>query len=60
MPFKSRMQIKKFAEMVKQGTMSKQEFHKWLNETPDPSDLPDRVTDRPESKKKDGWKDLKT
>lgn len=43
MPFKSKAQIAKFGEMVKQGKMKQSEFDKWMGETKDPHKLPDRV-----------------
>ena len=42
-PLKSKAQLGKFAELVKSGQMSKDEFHKWLNETPDIKKLPERA-----------------
>ena len=38
------MQVAKFAELVKQGEMSKTTFHEWLDATPSVEKLPDRVT----------------
>lgn len=43
MPFKSKAQLAKFASMVKAGTMSKDDFHKWLDETPSVEALPEKV-----------------
>jgi hypothetical protein len=41
MPFKSHAQRRKFAELVKQGKMSKETFEEWNKETP--AQMPDRV-----------------
>lgn len=43
MPLKSKAQLRKFAEMVKQGKMSQNEFQKWLDDTPQIDKLPDRA-----------------
>ncbi len=43
MPFKSQAQVRKFGELVKQGKMTKQEFQKWLKETPNIKKLPQKV-----------------
>lgn len=43
MPFKSKAQIKKFGELVKQGKMQQSEFDKWMSETPDAHKLPERL-----------------
>lgn len=43
MPFRSKSQIAKFAELVKQGKMSQAKFDEWLEETPSARDLPDRA-----------------
>lgn len=43
MPFKSKAQLRKFGEMVKQGTMKKEEFKKWVVDTPNIQDLPERA-----------------
>lgn len=44
MPFRSKDQLAKFAEMVKRGEISKETFHKWLDATPSVKALPDKVT----------------
>ncbi len=46
MPFKSKMQVAKFAELVKQRKISKREFNKWIKATPNIKDLPKRVAKR--------------
>ena len=43
-PFRSKAQLEKFAEMVKNKQMTKEEFHKWLDETPSVGKLPERVS----------------
>jgi hypothetical protein len=40
--FKSKAQLAKFAEMVKRGQMTKEDFHKWLDATPSLHNLPER------------------
>lgn len=45
MPLRSKAQLRKFGEMVKQGKMSQAEFQKWLNDTPNVNDLPERAGD---------------
>lgn len=44
MPFLSKAQMKKFAEMVKQGTMKQSTFDQWNRET-DHKKLPERISD---------------
>ena len=44
MPFKSKAQVAKFGEMVKQGKMTQEEFDKWKKETPNMHKLPERIT----------------
>ncbi len=51
MPFKSKAQLRKFAELVKQGKMSKREFDKWVKETPNIKSLPERVKKKKRRKK---------
>lgn len=46
MPFKSKEQIAKFGELVKQGKMSKTTFDQWMLETPEPHNLPERITQK--------------
>lgn len=41
-PFKSKAQLKKFAEMEKRGEIPKGTFKQWLKETPNPKKLPER------------------
>lgn len=43
MPFKSKAQMRKFGEMVKQGKMTKEEFEKWAKDTPDTKNLPEKI-----------------
>lgn len=43
MPFKSKAQLRKFAELVKQGKMSKKTFNEWLKATPNVKRLPERI-----------------
>lgn len=43
MPFKSKAQIRKFGELVKQGKMKQSKMDEWLKETKSPHRLPDRV-----------------
>lgn len=52
MPFKSKAQVRKFAELVKQGKISKREFNKWVKETPNMKKLPERAKARKRSSKK--------
>ena len=42
MPFKSKVQMEKIAELVKQNKFSKEKFDEWLSET-DLKKLPERV-----------------
>jgi hypothetical protein len=46
MPFKSKEQIAKFGELVKHGKMAQHTFDAWMAETPNPHDLPDRITEK--------------
>ena len=41
MPFKSEAQRQKFAQMLKEGTISQEVFNEWNADTPDK--LPDRT-----------------
>lgn len=43
MPFKSRAQMRKFSELVKQGKMSQKTFDEWAGATPSTHKLPERV-----------------
>lgn len=43
MPFKSKAQIAKFGELVKQGKMTKEKFDQWMAETPNAHKLPERL-----------------
>lgn len=43
-PLKSKAQMRKFGEMVKQGKMSQAEFDKWIADTPNVGDLPEKVS----------------
>lgn len=51
MPFKSKAQIAKFAELVKQGKMSKETFNQWKMETPSASTLPNKLGKKTKKKK---------
>jgi hypothetical protein len=50
MPFKSRAQRRKFAELLVQGKISPQTFEEWNRET-GTKRLPERVTSRPPARK---------
>lgn len=50
MPFKSKAQMRKFFEMEKKGEISRKELKEWLDATPNPSKLPERV--KPKKTKK--------
>jgi hypothetical protein len=43
MPFVSKAQERKFAEMVKAGTMKNSVYREWLAATPDLKKLPERL-----------------
>lgn len=43
MPFRSKAQIRKFAQMVNDGEMSEEEFRQWLEETENIKKLPELV-----------------
>lgn len=43
MPFKSKAQVRKFAELVKQGEMSQAKFDEWAKATPSMDKLPERI-----------------
>lgn len=43
MPFKSKDQIAKFGELVKEGKMTQAKFDEWMAETHDAHKLPQRV-----------------
>lgn len=43
MPFKSKAQIAKMGDLKKQGKITQEKFDQWMNETPNPSALPERV-----------------
>lgn len=49
MPFKSKAQLAKFAELVKQGKMSQKTFHEWLAATESVKALPEK-TAKPKTK----------
>jgi hypothetical protein len=51
LPFKSRAQLKKFAEMVKQGKLSQATFDEWNKDTQHHK-LPERIHKKKEPKKK--------
>jgi len=48
-PFRSKAQMRKFAQMVKTGEISQNKFNEWLGETSNVNKLPERI-----SKKKTG------
>ncbi len=43
MPFKSKSQLRKFGELVKQGKMKPKVFKEWLSATPSVKNLPERL-----------------
>ena len=47
MPFKSKAQMRKFGEMLKQGKITKDTFDEWAHATPDVEKLPERSIGRP-------------
>ena len=51
MPFKSQAQVRKFAELMKQGKISPQTFAEWHRSTPDMSKLPERITPKKKENK---------
>lgn len=57
MPFKSKAQIAKMAELEKQGKVKKGTVQEWLKETPDVHKLPERKT--PKKIKPNSIADLK-
>ena len=52
MPFKSQAQVRKFAELMKQGKISPETFAEWHRATPDMHKLPERVKARKPKKEK--------
>jgi hypothetical protein len=53
MPFKSKSQFRKFLAMAERGEISKKELHKWMKETKNIDELPERVgKSKPKSGKK--------
>lgn len=42
-PFKSKAQMRKFADLVKEGKMKQETFDKWAIETKDTDSLPERL-----------------
>ena len=42
MPFKSKVQVRKFGAMLKRGEISKATFEKWIKHTPSIKKLPER------------------
>jgi len=52
MPFASKAQLRKFAELVKQGKMSQAVFDEWLRATPNVKNLPARVKVRRKKSKR--------
>lgn len=51
MPFKSKAQLAKFAEMVKQGKLSKATFDEWNKDT-NHAKLPERLGKKKNEKKR--------
>ena len=51
MPFKSKAQRRKFAELLVQGKISDETYEEWNRETGSEK-LPERVTPKPKAKKK--------
>jgi hypothetical protein len=51
MPFKSKAQRRKFAELLVQGKISDETYEEW-NRSTGSEKLPERVTPKPKSKKK--------
>jgi hypothetical protein len=43
MPFKSKAQLRKFGELLKEGKISSATFKEWLSATPNIKKLPERV-----------------
>lgn len=43
MPFKSKSQMRKFGQLVKEGKISKETFQEWADSTPNPKRLPEKV-----------------
>lgn len=57
MPFKSKAQIAKFGELVKQGKMKQATMDEWLKVTPQPHKLPERLGEKkvlPDPKRRGG------
>jgi hypothetical protein len=50
MPFKSKAQFRKFLELADEGKISKKELHKWIKETPDIHQLPEKIKKKPTGK----------
>ena len=50
MAFKSKSQVSRFKELVKNGKMSQQAFDEYMKNTPDPDKLPERVDKKETSK----------
>lgn len=46
MPFKSKSQIRRFASMVKAGSIDKKTFDAWMKETPSVNSLPEKAKGR--------------
>jgi hypothetical protein len=46
MPFKSKAQMRKIAMLERQGKLPPDTYRKWLQHTPHPSRLPNRVRRR--------------
>ena len=51
MPFKSRAQRRKFAELLVEGKITDEQFEEW-NRSTGKKDLPERVRPRPQKKKR--------
>lgn len=52
MPFKSKAQVRKFAEMVKKGVISQAKFDQWVEKTSNLRELPERIGTKSQKKAK--------
>jgi len=51
MPFKSKAQLRKFGELLKEGKISSATFREYLQSTPNIKNLPERVGKKSKNKK---------
>lgn len=51
MPFKSKAQVRKFGQLLREGKITKEQFDEWVSSTPNMNKLPERV----KKKKKPGF-----